>query len=811
MTQPKLPVLLAVAGVACLIATPPANAWKPVTHAYLAQLALDDALDNGGKVTIYAVDYASGQILKDASGKKKVIGTYQCDNGLLAAIRQNRRQYMAGVCGPDAFPDIATGQLLIHPAGGDGNYGGKVNDRDVDLHGPGPDPWMRFLYDQSFKGGKYTTDANKAFTMGFLAHAAGDMFAHTYINNYAGGEFNFHYTENGQPRLSGNAVRHFIMEGYIGERTPEFRYRDDYNISLDNGVSSFVYDTMVRNAPGSILAQANLLSGDDKNKSLPYLMASLRQTLDDRITAYYKMGDVAQKAYSVSHPLWITYQEGWRRDIDEGMTAFPEFSRTLAQPIFFFPRDQTANMDGKGGVKEIIGAYYSDHLRYMLGEPHWVAAATDMVAAVTKDVLDALGITLLRDLIATIKKDAADFLCESAFGMSYDECKHYLTDPTTLFDGVLNSAVQNGAAINRGAMDTQLHLQPGGKFGYFDVEQFPAAYNTVTMIKLSLLPPGELRRLMTDLNGGEAVSVPADQGVADNIVMGYTKSLDAANQWKANAPRMLLARNGVFYRSIFMAFPGEAPYPSVTNLSVVSNQASGDPTFTASFGVDRSDPFGTEVGTDAVLDGDNVAVPLDADFVALPGGATTATFRGQLPGVTRPTVLHIIATNGNRAEATITVNPAKLAGLFVNRTGGYSGGGAQYTYTQPKDVSIAVGLDANAPLGGATVTLNSAQPSLLPVPANVVVGNDTATATFKPVFAEAAPMDATVAVTATYNGVSKTITFKKGGGGASMTVMTQLLPESYAQSARMRPSVAQRNLRDTRGNSAMTGLRGVRQ
>ena len=797
----------------CSMLSNPALAWKPVTHAFLAQLAIDDAINNGGMVTIYAADYANGQILKDSHGRKKIIGTYQCDMAVLNAIKQNRRQYMAGVCGPDAYPDIGTGQLLIHPAGGNGNYGGKANDKDINKNGPGPDKWMQFLYNQAFKAGN-VSDANKAFVMGFLAHAAGDMFAHTYINHYAGGEFNFHYTQNGQERPSGNALRHFIMEGYIAERTPEFANMDDYNVSLDNGVKEFVFKTMVNGDNQGILASQNLLSGDDKNKSLPSIMSSLRQSLDDSIKAYYKKSTAGQVAYTATHLGWITFEEGWRKDIDDGLAEFPEFSRKLSQAIFFYPRNSNADFDV---IKKIIEKYYMDHLRFMLGEPHAVAAVADFVANVTTKILDELGITYLKELTAKIKLKFEDVLCEQAFGMSFDECKRYLTDPTTNFDNVLNSNTlntDNGKLINRTELDAQLKLKPGGKFGYFDVEQFPAAYNTMTLIKLSLLPQNELQRLMKDLNGGSDYSVPQNKNIQDNIILGYVASLDAANQWKANAPRMLLARNGSFYRSIFMAFPGETPFPAVSNFTVVSNQASGNPTFTATFNLSGSDAFSVEADADAYLQGGNVAVPLSADFVSLAPGVTSGTFSGQLPGVTTETDLQVIVSTGIPMTRTIRVHPAKLYGLYVNSTSAAVTGGASHTFAQAKDVAITIGLDANAPPGGASIALTCEPQNLLTIPANAVIEQDRSTVIIKPVFLDSAPINSTVVITATYKGVSKMTAFTKNTA-ISITVATQTLPEFYAASAKMRPSVAQRNLRDSgdvalKGSVSGNALRGVR-
>jgi hypothetical protein len=37
------------------------------------------------------------------------------DDEICAAIRQNKGDYLAGVIGPDAFPDLLFGQSYIHP------------------------------------------------------------------------------------------------------------------------------------------------------------------------------------------------------------------------------------------------------------------------------------------------------------------------------------------------------------------------------------------------------------------------------------------------------------------------------------------------------------------------------------------------------------------------------------------------------------------------------------------------------------------------------------------------------------------------
>src|SRR5690606_17301858 len=107
MRRALLRGVAAAAALAGVLAAPPAYAWKPKTHIYLAEEALRDALDNG-KVTLRLTDYHTGKVVGD-------LGEFEADPQILAAIRAAPQQYRAGVLGPDAYPDILTGQQIIHP------------------------------------------------------------------------------------------------------------------------------------------------------------------------------------------------------------------------------------------------------------------------------------------------------------------------------------------------------------------------------------------------------------------------------------------------------------------------------------------------------------------------------------------------------------------------------------------------------------------------------------------------------------------------------------------------------------------------
>ena len=66
------------------------------------------------------------------------------------------------------------------------------------------------------------TDDQLAFAWGYAMHFAGDSFAHSYVNNYAGGVF-----EIGADRTKAIELRHFRLEKYIDQHLDyQDRHRD---------------------------------------------------------------------------------------------------------------------------------------------------------------------------------------------------------------------------------------------------------------------------------------------------------------------------------------------------------------------------------------------------------------------------------------------------------------------------------------------------------------------------------------------------------------------------------------------------------
>lgn len=167
-------ILAVAAGIAGTFAgTSPGFAWSLKTHLWIGQQVLNDALDDGRV---------------ELGGK-----SYEVAPPILNALRSNPNQYRMGNLGPDVFPDPIVGQMTTHP--------GVTN-------GWQTDDWLRELV------GRSSSPSDLAFSYGFVAHAAGDVFAHSYVNALAGDIFLLTDGERDVER------RHFLLEKYIESLTP---------------------------------------------------------------------------------------------------------------------------------------------------------------------------------------------------------------------------------------------------------------------------------------------------------------------------------------------------------------------------------------------------------------------------------------------------------------------------------------------------------------------------------------------------------------------------------------------------------------
>lgn len=175
-----------------------ADAFGLRTHLYIADQLLEDINRSEGGCNVQVV------------GREVEI-----DRNVCRAIKNHPKYFRAGAIGPDAFPDLVVGQSFVHP--------GTENGRQTS-------DWLSHMLANA------KTDEELAFAFGNVVHAAGDIFAHSYVNNYAGGVFDL-----AADRSKNVELRHTLLEKYIDQRL-------DYDPRPDQLAvpAAFLVRTMVR-------------------------------------------------------------------------------------------------------------------------------------------------------------------------------------------------------------------------------------------------------------------------------------------------------------------------------------------------------------------------------------------------------------------------------------------------------------------------------------------------------------------------------------------------------------------------------------
>lgn len=508
--------LIIVSIIFSTVASPAAYAWKPKTHVYLADQVLDDVLDDN-KVSIYRVDYTTGEI-------KEKIGDYELNPDILRAIKKYPQAYRAGSFGPDAYPDITTGQQLIHV-----RTTSNTTSND----------WLEHIWRQAKENGNSEV---LAFATGYLTHAAGDLYGHAFINNYAGGVFEF------LPPYTSTAIKHVVMEGYIDKRLAKI---NNYNVNISSTVKDFIYTTLIKSPRGSHLHDTLLNVDMKRYVSFVKYFSEIRAKLQDDINnspvkiaeydakyneyikaasdcAWYDLNCSATelkgqalliKTKKEAYIKEIEYKQAWIKDIDDGLYALPEYSHELAKALFFHPDTEEENKANKERAQKLSEQYVYNHLLSMAGAPDAAGYFLGVVDKVTEEILSALNIPALKEAIADMKKDLLNYLLENAFGLTINQIEDYMTSPEQYFDSTFGAG--SGQHITLTDFNhNELHIQDNGYTNPdepVDYKKIPAAYNTVVMSKLLLLREDEVDRLWRDMKFGK-------KGLKDIVQGGNTIS-----------------------------------------------------------------------------------------------------------------------------------------------------------------------------------------------------------------------------------------------------------------------------------------------
>ncbi|WP_299742557.1 zinc dependent phospholipase C family protein [uncultured Tateyamaria sp.] len=221
-----------------------ARAWKIDVHIWIAEQVLADIQD--------------GDLDLLLDGRRVSVPVEAQE---LRALRNHPKMYLLGSIGPDAFPGAFSGQLVIHPS----VQGGW-----------GTSDWLAHLLEDNS-----LSDAERAFALGFASHVASDVFAHTFVNRYAGDVFEL--TEH-----EWAAIRHIHVESYVSNFLPGVldratgRTTDAATAVRTNEKIEIPEDLLVR----KIFLNADAMGQMEKSGFAPHLVGArnLHRTLDDFVS-----------------------------------------------------------------------------------------------------------------------------------------------------------------------------------------------------------------------------------------------------------------------------------------------------------------------------------------------------------------------------------------------------------------------------------------------------------------------------------------------------------------------------------------------
>lgn len=454
---------------------------------------------------------------------------FAADSEMCNAIRKWPGYFLAGTIGPDGFPDIVFGQTKIHPDTRC-NYANSP-DGDCDEGSATKswtDEWLRHLWDSARNESGEEREQALAFVMGYFSHAAGDIWSHTFVNQYANGSWPENYTTTSSLEI---VKRHMTTEGIIGNRTPDVMSRvtvlGGIKAPIQFLIKSFVNSPWaIDHGSGSFISQfcklrEKLLSKQPSEPAPVSVEEAARIML---IGDPFAVAEVTRKAKD-----WLlhNYIDCWTKNIDKGLEEWLKTSEGIARDLFvneqsdriWDPHLQTFKNEN---LEYMLGLNPVNLVTRCLGIPDWVLKVLNPA-----DYLNEQLNEIKRDFeewgpLKDIRENFRDFIFSAAFGMTYDEFKDYYQNSETYAPTVLGTNTTNEIL-------SLLDLRGGS---YLNDETCSIVYNTFVLNKLILLNYENLNQLLFRYNVGHLYSADS----YPNVMLGFLKSLDGNHQWRKHAP-----------------------------------------------------------------------------------------------------------------------------------------------------------------------------------------------------------------------------------------------------------------------------------
>ena len=498
---------------------------------------------------IEAANDAVSQISSSTVVLGKSLREYPVIDEVADAIRLFPDAYRAGVVGPDGYPDILIGQSRIHPDS-KCNAGSLSDDACVEgVDKSFTHEWFEYIYESGWQyyrdniNSSSTVKQNNAkkalaFVYGYITHGAGDIWAHTMVNEKALGIFPS-FTEFYIEERRNIARRHLAIEGYIANHTagnPSTR-------SLD--------------APLDFVTEYLVQSDDEtpfKNSHFDYFLTLKKDTqadLDSRDNTCNidEFSDVVTLCIDPGiQAIIVSYEESWIDDINEGFDLWSSMSNNVAKELF-----QNVNADegsyhadlfGKTcilsmmGVPDVLVDFGAENI-YCVDEK--MAKLNDNVIIPVSDAISAI-FAPLTAVLDPIKEAFRDYLLVKYTGMTWEEIKdpsQFIDDPDIGFSSNTKNYFNSLMGVT-------------GNSDLFNKNTFMPYKNTVQISRLLLLNGETLDSYLHDQHVGAiytndelyekaqttgwGVSEALIEQMQKDAMLGFVRDLDANHQWALKSP-----------------------------------------------------------------------------------------------------------------------------------------------------------------------------------------------------------------------------------------------------------------------------------
>lgn len=431
----KRVVSLALAVIMMLSITSTAHAWKLNTHVYSGNLILEDLKD--GYLTING-------------------NSYKVPSDIYNAVTKYPRSYRAGTLGPDIYPEIATGQGVIHA-----NDSGKHLELLMEAYTrlPLTHPNREKIY---------------AFILGYATHYAGDLFGHDFINEWAEGVFPSMEEMAEDSKKAEIALKHIAVEGYIDSKI--FKNKPSgtsntglYDLNIDAPIE-FIKDIL-------LIENAKVLEVQEFVKAPIDLIDDLRQYSENN-KAFG--GNIFEYAYKTNA---AGYADRWAEDIDTALYQIVNTHQNMAKDML---NPNKGTSDTVGHLEEWVKNYGLS----AAGAPDLVAKALGVSVDTLMKMLVGISPEEVREKIKQAKSDLIYSAIETATGVSIEEMIDAMKHPERLLNDV--------GLFDTGSKTSQLIDEQIGNFALennVDNMDFAPFKNTVTMGKLILLGSDNLNNI----------------------------------------------------------------------------------------------------------------------------------------------------------------------------------------------------------------------------------------------------------------------------------------------------------------------------